>query len=127
RGKALRATENNRKVFESQRAQLEARNLELKSEAEKIHAQLDGKTFIIIRQAGETGQLYGSVATRDIAEAITAGGVSVHRNQVVLMNPIKAIGLHAVPIHLHAEVDAQIKLNIARSVEEAERQERGEE
>jgi large subunit ribosomal protein L9 len=127
RGKALRATEANRKVFESQRAQLEARNLELKSEAEKILANLDGKTFIIIRQAGETGQMYGSVATRDIADAITASGISIHRNQVVLTTPIKAIGVHIVPIHLHAEVDARIKLNIARSPEEAERQERGEE
>ena len=94
RGKALRATEANKKVFESQRAQLEARNLELKKEAEGVHAKLDGKSFVMIRQAGETGQLYGSVSTRDIAEAITAGGVSVNRNQIVLMTPIKAIGMH---------------------------------
>lgn len=127
RGKALRASENNKKYFETQRAQLEARNLQLKAEAEKIQSGLDGQSFIIIRQAGETGQLYGSVSTRDIAEAITAGGVSVHRNQVVLTSPIKAIGLHAVPIRLHAEVDAKITLNVARSPEEAERQARGEE
>jgi large subunit ribosomal protein L9 len=127
RGKALRATEANKKRFESQRAQLEARNLELKSEAQKIQAELDGKTFVIIRQAGETGQLYGSVATRDIAEAISAGGVTVSRNQVVLTTPIKAIGLHQVPLHLHPEVEASISLNIARSPEEAERQLRGEE
>ncbi len=127
RGKALRANDNNRKYFESQRAQLEARNLEQKKEAEKIQGKLDGKTFIVIRQAGETGQLYGSVSTRDIAEAITAGGVSVNRNQVVLTSPIKGIGMHNVPIHLHAEVDASVTLNIARSPEEAERQARGEE
>lgn len=127
RGKALRATANNMKYFETQRAQLEARNLELKKEAEKIHTTLDGKSFIIIRQAGETGQLYGSVSTRDIADAITAGGVSVNRNQVVLTSPIKAIGMHNVPIHLHAEVDASITLNVARSPEEADRQARGEE
>ena len=127
RGKALRATEANKKRFESQRAQLEARNLELKSEAQKIQAELDGKTFVIIRQAGETGQLYGSVATRDIAEAVSAGGVTIARNQVVLTTPIKSIGLHQVPLHLHPEVDASISLNVARSPEEAERQLRGEE
>ncbi len=127
RGKALRATENNKKLFETQRAQLEARNLELKKEAEKVHGTLDGKSFTIIRQAGETGQLYGSVSTRDIAEAITAGGVSVNRNQIVLTTPIKSIGMHGVPVHLHAEVDAKITLNVARSPEEAERQSRGEE
>ena len=126
RGKALRATEGNKKVFEGQRAQLEARNLELKKEAEKVHGTLDGKTFVIIRQAGETGQLSGSVATRDIAEAVTAAGVSIHRNQVVLMTPIKNIGMHQLPVHLHAEVDAKITLNVARSPEEAERQARGE-
>jgi large subunit ribosomal protein L9 len=127
RGKALRATEANKKRFESQRAQLEARNLELKSEAQKVQAELDGKTFVIIRQAGETGQLYGSVATRDIAEAVSAGGVTISRNQVVLTTPIKSIGLHQVPLHLHPEVEASISLNVARSPEEAERQLRGEE
>jgi large subunit ribosomal protein L9 len=127
RGKALRATEANKKRFESQRAQLEARNLELKSEAQKVQAELDGKTFVIIRQAGETGQLYGSVATRDIAEAVSAGGVTISRNQVVLTTPIKSIGLHQVPLHLHPEVEAGISLNVARSPEEAERQLRGEE
>jgi large subunit ribosomal protein L9 len=127
RGKALRATEANKKRFESQRAQLEARNLELKSEAQKVQAELDGKTFVVIRQAGETGQLYGSVATRDIAEAVSAGGVTISRNQVVLTTPIKSIGLHQVPLHLHPEVEASISLNVARSPEEAERQLRGEE
>lgn len=126
-GKALRATEANKKRFESQRAQLEARNLELKSEAEKVKEKLDGKTFIIIRQAGETGQLYGSVATRDIAEVVTADGISLNRNQVVMTSPIKSIGLHPVPVHLHPEVEASITLNVARSPEEAERQARGEE
>ena len=127
RGKALRATDANKKRFEGQRAQLEARNLEAKSEAAKVAEQLDGKSFTIIRQAGETGQLYGSVSTRDIAEAISAGGVSVSRNQIALTTPIKAIGLHDVPVHLHAEVESHVSINVARSPEEAERQAKGEE
>ncbi len=127
RNKALRANEGNKKRFESQRAQLETRNLELKSEAEKAAGKIDGKTFVIIRQAGETGQLYGSVSTRDIAEAITAGGFSVGRNQVVLTNPIKTLGVHATPIRLHPEVEANVMMNVARSPEEAERQAKGEE
>ncbi len=127
RGKALRATESNRKRFDDQRAQLEARNLELKAEAEKVHATLDGQTYIIIRQAGETGQLYGSVSTRDIADAITAGGVSVNRNQVPLTTPIKAIGLHKALVQLHPEVEATVTINVARSTQEAERQFKGEE
>lgn len=126
RGKALRATESNKKHFESQRAQIEARNLEAKKEAEAVAEKLEGQTFVIIRQAGESGQLYGSVSTRDIAEAATAGGFSLNRNQVVLTLPIKAIGLHNVPVHLHAEVDVKIVVNVARSQEEAERQARGE-
>jgi large subunit ribosomal protein L9 len=126
RGKALRATENNKKHFESQRAQIEARNLEAKKEAETVAEKLDGQTFVIIRQAGESGQLYGSVATRDIAEAATAGGFSLNRNQIVLTQPIKTLGLHTVPVHLHAEVDVKIVVNVARSEEEAERQARGE-
>jgi large subunit ribosomal protein L9 len=127
RGKALRATEGNKKQFEGQRAQLEARNLELKSEAQTVADKLDGQSFIIIRQAGETGQLYGSVSTRDIAEAISAGGVSVNRNQVVLSTPIKALGLHTLPVQMHAEVTASVTINVARSAEEAERQAKGEE
>jgi large subunit ribosomal protein L9 len=127
RGKALRATEANKKKFEGQRAQLEARNLELKSEAQGVADKLNGQSFVLIRQAGETGQLYGSVSTRDIAEAATAGGYSVGRNQVVLTSPIKTIGLHEVPVHLHAEVEAKVIVNIARSAEEAERQAKGEE
>jgi large subunit ribosomal protein L9 len=126
RGKALRATENNKKHFESQRAQIEARNLEAKKEAEGVAEKLEGQTFVIIRQAGESGHLYGSVATRDIAEAATAGGFSLNRNQIVLTHPIKALGLHSVPVHLHAEVDVKITVNVARSEEEAERQARGE-
>ena len=126
-GKALRATAGNKKRFEDQRAQLEARNLQLKSEAEKVSGDLDGKTYVIIRQAGETGQLYGSVATRDISEAITAGGVSVNRNQIVMTTPIKSIGLHTVPVQLHPEVEVKVTINVARSPEEAERQLRGEE
>ncbi len=125
-GKALRATEANKKRFEDQRAQLEARNLELKTEASAVAEKLGGQSFIIIRQAGETGQLYGSVSTRDIAEASTAGGFSLSRNQVVLKTPIKDIGLHAVPVQLHPEVEVTITINVARSPEEAERQAKGE-
>ncbi len=127
RNKALRANEANKKRFEAQRVQLEARNLEMKSEADKIAEKLDGKTFVMIRSAGETGQLYGSVSTRDIAEAVTAGGVGVNRNQIVMMTPIKALGLHNLPIRLHPEVEAKVTINVARSAEEAERQEKGEE
>ena len=127
RGKALRATEANAKRFETQRVQLEARNLELKDEAQRIAEGLDGQSFTMIRQAGETGQLYGSVSTRDIADAITAGGFSVNRGQIALRAPIKAIGLHEVPVELHPEVDAKVTINVARSPEEAERQAKGEE
>lgn len=126
RGKALRATEGNKKHFETQRAQIEARNLEARKEAEAVAEKLDGQTFVIIRQAGESGHLYGSVATRDVADAATAGGFSLSRNQVVLTHPIKALGLHSVPVHLHPEVDVKITVNVARSEEEAERQARGE-
>lgn len=126
RGKALRATESNKKHFETQRAQIEARNLAAKKEAEAVAEKLDGQSFTIIRQAGESGHLYGSVATRDIAEAATAGGFSLARNQVALIQPIKALGLHSVPVHLHPEVDVKITINVARSQEEAERQARGE-
>ena len=125
-GKALRATEANKKRFESQRVELETRNLELKAEAESVGENLAGQSFIIIRQAGETGQLYGSVSPRDIAEVVTAGGFATSRNQIVLMTPIKAIGLHEVPVHLHAEVEVRITINVARSPQEAERQAQGE-
>ena len=127
RGKALRATEKNAKVFETQRGQLEARNLEAKQEASGVAEKVGGKSYIIIRQAGETGQLYGSVSTRDIAEQITAGGLSIDRNQIVLTQPIKTIGLHSVPLHLHPEVEVSVTVNVARSEAEAERQAKGEE
>ncbi|MBN9056433.1 MAG: 50S ribosomal protein L9, partial [Rhizobiales bacterium] len=125
-GKALRANEANKKRFESERATLEARNLERKSEAQGVAEKLDGKSFIVVRSAGETGQLYGSVAARDIIEVLSAEGFNIGRNQVELNTPIKAIGLHKVVLHLHAEVEISIVLNVARSADEAERQAKGE-
>ncbi len=125
-GKALRANEANRKHFESQRTQLEARNLERKGEAAAIAAKLDGQSFMLVRQAAETGQLYGSVTPRDLADAITAAGFTVARSQVVLAHPIKSIGLHRVAIALHPDVTATIIANVARSADEAERQAQGE-
>ena len=126
RKKALRATKSNLAYFETQRAQLEARNLELKKEAGDVAAKLDGKSFVLIRQAGDRGQLYGSVSTRDIAEAITEGGFSVARSQVPLDRPIKEIGLYPVTVVLHPEVRVSVTINVARTEEEAERQARGE-
>lgn len=125
-GKALRATDANRKRFETEKVQLEARNLERRKEAEAVAVKLDGQSFVIIRQAGETGQLYGSVSTRDLAEAVDAAGFKIGRGQVELNQPIKTIGLHTVSIALHAEVEASITVNVARSEDEAERQARGE-
>jgi large subunit ribosomal protein L9 len=125
-GKALRANDANRKHFESQRAQLEARNLERKGEAAAIAERLDGMSFVLVRQAAETGQLYGSVTPRDLAEAISDAGFTVARSQVVLGHPIKSIGLHRVAISLHPDVTATINANVARSPDEAERQARGE-
>jgi large subunit ribosomal protein L9 len=125
--KALRATEANRTHFESQRSQLEANNLELKKEAEAVAEKLDGKLFIAIRSAGDTGQLYGSVSTRDIADVVTAGGFTIDRRQVVMERPIKTLGLHETRIALHPEVIVKVALNVARSEDEAERQSRGEE
>jgi large subunit ribosomal protein L9 len=125
-GKALRATEANRKKFESQRADLEVRNAERKTEASAIAEKLDGKSFIFVRSAGETGQLYGSVSKRDIADLIVAQGFAVNHNQVELMNPIKAIGMHELQIQLHGEVSAKVTVNIARSADEAARQAQGE-
>ena len=124
--KALRATEDNRKHFESQRAQLQANNLELKKEAEAVSEKLDKKVFVAIRSAGDTGQLYGSVATRDIADVVTAGGFTIDRRQVILERPIKNLGLHPVRVALHPEVVVTVSLNVARSEDEAERQSRGE-
>jgi large subunit ribosomal protein L9 len=125
-GKALRATTANRERFERDRAQLEARNLELKSDAHGVSSKLDRQSFVVIRQAGDSGQLYGSVATRDIAAAVTEGGFSIERRQVMLDRPIKMIGLHVVRIALHAEVEPRITINVARSPDEAARQARGE-
>ncbi|WP_273720563.1 MULTISPECIES: 50S ribosomal protein L9 [unclassified Bartonella] len=125
-GKALRANEANKKHFEIQRAQLEARNLERKSEAQKVAEKLDGKSFIAVRSAGETGQLYGSVSTRDIAEIITNDGFSISRNQVELHHPIKTIGLHTITLSLHPEVQISVIINVARSASEAQRQAEGE-
>ncbi|WP_230531954.1 50S ribosomal protein L9 [Microvirga roseola] len=126
RGKALRATDANKAHFEQQRAQLEARNLERRKEAEVVGEKLNGQSFIVIRQAGETGVLYGSVSTRDLAEVMTQGGFTVDRNQIAINMPIKTLGLHTVPVTLHPEVEVQVTINIARSPEEAERQARGE-
>jgi len=125
-GKALRATKANRERFEKERSQLEARNLELKSEAGGVAEKLQGKSFIIIRQAGDSGQLYGSVTTRDISTAVTEGGFSIERRQVMLDRPIKTLGLHDVRIGLHAEVEPRVTINVARSPDEAARQARGE-
>ena len=124
--KALRATKENLARFETNRGQLEARNLELKKEAETVAAKLDGQSFVAIRQAGDTGQLYGSVTTRDVVEIVTAGGFSIDRRQVVLDKPIKTLGLHTTRIALHPEVIVGVSLNVARTEEEAERQARGE-
>jgi large subunit ribosomal protein L9 len=124
--KALRANKTNREFFSGQKAQLEARNLEQKKEAEIVGARLDGKTFMLIRQAGDRGQLYGSVSPRDIAGAITEGGVSVNRTQVPLDQAIKAIGLFKIAVRLHPEVRVNVTINVARSEDEAERQARGE-
>jgi large subunit ribosomal protein L9 len=126
RSKALRATQANLKVFEGQRANIEARNAEAKAQAEKAGAKLDGSSYILIRQAGESGQLYGSVAGRDVADAIAAAGGRVDRSQVVLDRPIKTLGMHSVKLRLHAEVTLTVNINIARSQDEAERQARGE-
>jgi large subunit ribosomal protein L9 len=125
-GKALRATKDNRAKFEGMKVQLEARNLELKKEAEGISGKLNGKSFIVQRQASEAGQLYGSVSARDIAEILTAGGFSVTRSQIALHAPIKMIGLHTIPVALHPEVEVAITVNVARNADEAERQARGE-
>ncbi|MGF9692752.1 MULTISPECIES: 50S ribosomal protein L9 [unclassified Rhizobium] len=125
-GKALRSNAANKTRFEAERATLEARNLERKSEAEQVAETLNGKSFIVVRAAGETGQLYGSVAARDVLEVLSAEGFAISRSQVDLNNPIKAIGLHKVVLHLHAEVEIEIELNVARTPEEAERQAQGE-
>lgn len=125
-GRALRANAANRARFEAERATIEARNEEKKSEAGQISNDLNGKTFIVVRSAGETGQLYGSVSSRDVSELLVTEGFKVGRNQVELINPIKAIGMHEVEIILHPEVETKITLNVARTADEAERQAAGE-
>jgi len=125
-GKALRATEANKAKFAAQRAQLEATNLERRKDAEAVGAKLDGQSFALIRSAGDSGSLYGSVSARDLAEILTAGGFTVARGQVALHAPIKTLGMHKVSVTLHPEVTATVTINVARSAEEAERQARGE-
>ncbi len=124
-GKAMRANDANLAVFEAQKAQLEARNLETKAEAETLAAKLDGQQFVVIRTASDAGSLYGSVTIRDAAEAATAEGFSIDRKQVALNAPIKELGLHTVSVRLHPEVEVTIELNVARSEEEAELQAAG--
>ncbi|MBJ3785335.1 50S ribosomal protein L9 [Devosia sediminis] len=125
-GKALRATEANRKKFENERAHIEQRNEERRNAAAGIAEGLNGHTVTMIRQAGETGQLYGSVASRDIVEALAVDGFTVQRNQVDLPDAIKSVGVHTVSLNLHAEVAVTITVNVARSPDEAERQAQGE-
>ncbi|SUS04629.1 50S ribosomal protein L9 [Candidatus Defluviicoccus seviourii] len=120
--KAVRATEENRKQFEEQRAHLEALNAERRTEAEGLAGPLQGVSIVLIRQSGEAGQLYGSVSTSDIADAVSEAGVKIRRQQVLLNAPIKAVGLYEVPIALHPEVSVTIKVSVARSRDEAETQ-----
>ncbi len=126
RDKARRATAANLKAFEVERAAIEQRNEKNKAEAQKVADKIDGQTYVLVRQAGETGQLYGSVAARDVADAIQAEGGKIEKSQVVLHTPIKTLGLHEVQVRLHSEVRAAVKVNVARSADEAERQAKGE-
>jgi large subunit ribosomal protein L9 len=126
KGKALRATKDNRTRFETMKAELEVRNLEQRGEAEKVGKKLDGQSFTVLRQAAEGGQLYGSVSPRDIATLVIERGFRIDRNQVTLNAPIKTIGLHKVPIALHPEVDVTITVAVARNADEAARLARGE-
>jgi len=126
RHKALRANAANLKVFEGQRAEIEARNARSKADADKSGSKLDGTSYILIRQAGESGQLYGSVSGRDVADAINAEGGAVDRSMVSLDKPIKTLGVHEIKVRLHPEVTVTVSINIARSADEAERQARGE-
>ena len=126
RQKALRATAANLKIFDAQRAEIEARNQKAKDAAGKAGEALDGSSYILIRQAGETGQLYGSVSGRDVADMVNAEGGKIDRSMVVLDKPIKTLGVHPVKVRLHAEVTVSVNINIARSQDEAERQARGE-
>jgi large subunit ribosomal protein L9 len=126
KGKALRATKDNKAKFETMKGQLEARNLELKGEAHKVGEKLDGQSFIVLRQASETGQLYGSVSARDLVTILEGGGFTVNRSQIAVHAPIKTLGLHKVPVVLHPEVEVTVTINVARSADEAERIARGE-
>src|SRR5690349_18640426 len=126
RGKALRATADNKKRFEDMKVELQAKNLELKGDAGKLASKLDGKTYVVLRQASESGQLFGSVSTRDIAGLIKTDGAEVGRSQIVLNAPIKTIGQYKVPLALHPEVEVSITVTVARSADEAERIARGE-
>jgi len=126
KGKALRATKDNRTRFEKMKVELEARNLEQKGEAEKIAQKLDGQSFTVLRQAAEGGQLYGSVSPRDLAALVTEKGFAISRAQVALNAPIKTIGLHKVPVSLHPEVEVTINVSVARNADEAQRLARGE-
>jgi len=126
KGKALRATKENTAKFEGMKAQLEAQNLELRSEAEKVGAKLNGHNIDILRQAAETGALFGSVSARDIATLLGSAGFTVNRNQIALNAPIKSVGRHVVPVALHPEVEVTVNLNVARNAEEAARLKRGE-
>ena len=127
KGKAIRANAENLKRFEADRAQLEAQNLKRRGEAERVAERVQGLSVTLIRSAGESGGLYGSVSARDIAEACTASGLSIGRQQVLLEQPIKAVGLTTVRVELHPEVQLPVTVNVARSPEEAEKQARGEE
>ncbi len=126
RSKALRANSANMKVFEGQRAEIETRNTRARDVASKAGEKLDGTSYVMIRQAGETGQLYGSVSGRDVAEAVNAEGGRIDRAMVVLDKPIKTLGVHPVKVRLHAEVTLTVNINIARSADEADRQAKGE-
>ena len=126
RQKALRANAANLKVFEAQRAEIEARNTKAKEAAGRAGEKLDGTSYILIRQAGESGQLYGSVSGRDVADAVNAEGGKIERSMVAMDKPIKTLGIHEVKVRLHAEVSVTISVNIARSQDEADRQARGE-
>jgi large subunit ribosomal protein L9 len=126
KGKALRATQANKTKFEGMKVELQAKNLAAKSDADKVGGKLDGKSFNVLRQASDAGQLFGSVSPRDLAALLTQAGFAIDRNQIALNTPIKAIGVHKVPVQLHPEVEVTITVNVARNTEEAERLARGE-
>ena len=124
-GKALRSSEANKKAFESRKLELEARNLELRKDAESVAERLEGREFVIIRSASDTGSLYGSVTKRDIADAAAEEGISLHRRQIELERPIKELGMHRVTVALHPEVEVEVVANVARSLDEAALQAKG--